>query len=194
MTEDLVTMNYNRANDKTWMVNIDGKYSDVIREYLINDGIPEDGVDQILQNAAKTLGYCPNPEKDDICQRTGIVIGKVQSGKTSNFISLTALAFDNGYDIVVVLGGTKKPLVKQNRERIVEYFGDDNDVVVLDTTDYRDQLNEKSIKQFTQIMRWNLSRGFSAKHNVSENSVQNICRAVSPQRMRIIGSMVFFYL
>lgn len=152
MTEDLVTMNYNRVNDKTWMVNIDGKYSDVIREYLINDGIPEDGVDQILQNAAKTLGYCPNPEKDDICQRTGIVIGKVQSGKTSNFISLTALAFDNGYDIVVVLGGTKKPLVKQNRERIVEYFGDNNDVVVLDTTDYRDQLNEKSIKQFTQIM------------------------------------------
>lgn len=47
-------------------------------------------------------------------------------------------------------------------------------------------------KQF--LLRWNLSRGFSAKHNVSENSVQNICRAVSPQRMRIIGSMVFFYL
>ena len=45
-----------------------------------------------------------------------------------------------------------------------------------------------------QYLRWNLSRGFSAKHNVSENSVQNICRAVSPQRMRIIGSMVFFYL
>lgn len=44
------------------------------------------------------------------------------------------------------------------------------------------------------FLRWNLSRGFSAKHNVSENSVQNICRAVSPQRMRIIGSMVFFYL
>ena len=30
---------------------------------------------------------------------TGIVIGKVQSGKTSNFISVLALAFDNGYDI-----------------------------------------------------------------------------------------------
>lgn len=49
------------------------------------------------------------------------------------------------------------------------------------------------IVQYFQV-RWNLSRGFSAKHNVSENSVQNICRAVSPQRMRIIGSMVFFYL
>ena len=48
--------------------------------------------------------------------------------------------------------------------------------------------------QKDSLLRWNLSRGFSAKHNVSENSVQNICRAVSPQRMRIIGSMVFFYL
>ena len=48
--------------------------------------------------------------------------------------------------------------------------------------------------QLHSKLRWNLSRGFSAKHNVSENSVQNICRAVSPQRMRIIGSMVFFYL
>lgn len=50
------------------------------------------------------------------------------------------------------------------------------------------------LQQPFEELRWNLSRGFSAKHNVSENSVQNICRAVSPQRMRIIGSMVFFYL
>lgn len=55
------------------------------------------------------------------------------------------------------------------------------------------KIQGKIIQQYTG-MRWNLSRGFSAKHNVSENSVQNICRAVSPQRMRIIGSMVFFYL
>lgn len=152
MSDELVNMQYNRNNDTTWMVEIDGRYSNIIRDYLINDGIPEEGVDQILQNAAKTLGYCPNPDDDKTCQRTGIVIGKVQSGKTSNFISLTALAFDNGYDIVIVLGGTKKPLVKQNRERIVEYFGDNNDVLVLDTTDFRDQLNEKSIKQFTRKM------------------------------------------
>lgn len=152
MAEDIITMNYNKTNDTTWMVNIDGRYSNIIKDYLISDGIPEESTNQILQNAAKILGYCPNPDDDSVCQRTGIVIGKVQSGKTSNFISLTALAFDNGYDIVVVLGGTKKPLVKQNRERIIEYFGDNNDIIVLDTTDYRDQLNEKSIKQFTKKM------------------------------------------
>lgn len=59
-------------------------------------------------------------------------------------------------------------------------------------TDFGNLTDE--LKQYSIELRWNLSRGFSAKHNVSENSVQNICRAVSPQRMRIIGSMVFFYL
>ena len=152
MSAGYVSMKYDRTHNTTWMVDIDGKYSSIIRNYLISDGIPEEGADQILQNAAKTLGLCPNPENDKTCQRTGLVIGKVQSGKTSNFISLTALAFDNGYDIVVVLGGTKKPLVKQNKERIIEYFGTDNDVIVLDTTDSRDQLNEKRIKQFTKKM------------------------------------------
>lgn len=43
-------------------------------------------------------------------------------------------------------------------------------------------------------VRLNLSRGFSAKYNVFENRVQNIRRADSPQRLRIIGSKVFFYL
>lgn len=44
------------------------------------------------------------------------------------------------------------------------------------------------------IMRFDLSRCFSAKHYISENSVQNIRRADNPQRLRIIGSKVLFYL
>lgn len=48
----------------------------------------------------------------------GIVIGKVQSGKTSNFIALTALAFDNKYNIAVILGGNKNNLLNQNANRI----------------------------------------------------------------------------
>ena len=44
-------------------------------------------------------------------EKHGIVIGKVQSGKTSNFIALTALAFDNKYNIAVILGGNKNNLL-----------------------------------------------------------------------------------
>lgn len=43
-------------------------------------------------------------------------------------------------------------------------------------------------------LRFDLSRCFSAKHYISENSVQNIRRADNPQRLRIIGSKVLFYL
>ena len=152
MSENFIKMNYNSNQNNDWMVSVDGKYSQIIKDYLLADGIPEAGVDQIMFNAAKTLGYCPNPHIDTKCQKTGIVIGKVQSGKTSNFISLASLAFDNGYDIVIVFGGTKKILVKQNRERIKEYFEKDDSVIVLDTTDYRNELNEQRIKHFTTRM------------------------------------------
>ena len=55
-------------------------------------------------------------------EKHGIVIGKVQSGKTSNFIALTALAFDNKYNIAVILGGNKNNLLNQNANRIKKYF------------------------------------------------------------------------
>ena len=115
---DNIVMDYYSSLAETWPVMLDGKYMSAVQNYLEADGIPSEGVNKIVENAAKTLSYCPNPLTDEICQKTGLVIGKVQSGKTSNFISITALAFDNGYNVVVVLGGTKKPLVQQNRERI----------------------------------------------------------------------------
>lgn len=47
---------------------------------------------------------------------------------------------------------------------------------------------------YEDVLRFDLSRCFSAKHYISENSVQNIRRADNPQRLRIIGSKVLFYL
>ena len=140
-----IEMNYGEIGHDTWAINLDGKYAAAIHNYLESDGIPTEGVDKIIDNAALALSYCPNPIMNDKCQKTGLVIGKVQSGKTSSFISIAALAFDNGYSIVLVLGGTKKPLVKQNRDRIKEYFASTKDVLVLDTTDNKDELNARKI-------------------------------------------------
>lgn len=142
---------YKNESSSVWPVTIDGRYSTAISDYLINDGIPDDGVSKIVENAARVLSYGPNPKTDDVCQKTGIVIGKVQSGKTSNFITVTALAFDNGYNVVVVLGGTKKPLVTQNRDRIREYFEATKEVLVLDTVDYRSELTTQKIQQFVKM-------------------------------------------
>jgi len=42
----------------------------------------------------------------------------VQSGKTMSFTTLTALARDNGFPLVIVLAGTKKNLMSQTLERL----------------------------------------------------------------------------
>ena len=47
-----------------------------------------------------------------------LLVGKVQSGKTSNLELLTALAFDNGYNFLLILGGYDKDLLRQSFKRI----------------------------------------------------------------------------
>ena len=150
---DGFTASYCQNRNNSWEIQLDGNYTKSVNDYLVSDGIPRDGVAKITESAAKVLNYCPNPQTDEVCQKTGIVIGKVQSGKTSNFITLTALAFDNGYNLVVVLGGTKKDLVTQNRERIHEYFEANKDVIVLDTVNHRSEMENSKIQQFIRTGR-----------------------------------------
>lgn len=57
----------------------------------------------------------------------GLLLGKIQSGKTKSFIGLIALAFDNGFDVVIVLTKNSEALTKQTTSRLstqFESFGD----------------------------------------------------------------------
>ena len=51
-----------------------------------------------------------------------LLVGKVQSGKTSNLELLTALAFDNGYNVLVIYGGYDTSLLKQTTDRFRKTF------------------------------------------------------------------------
>jgi hypothetical protein len=45
--------------------------------------------------------------------RPGMLLGKIQSGKTKTFIAILALAFDNGFDGAIILTkGTKAAVSK----------------------------------------------------------------------------------
>lgn len=174
-----IHMNYIEDERDKWLIQMDGKAARAIKESLLEDDMPKESVEQTMANAAEVLAYCPNPYTVESCQETGIVIGKVQSGKTSNFISLTALAFDNGYDVIVVLGGTKKILVEQNRDRIEQYFKKmaNQEVAILDTVKNRDLINSRDIEQFVQngkkviiVALKNKSQISYIKDNLFENS------------------------
>ena len=69
------------------------------------------------------LGLLENPKRDGLWDRRGLVVGNVQSGKTSNFIALINKAADAGYKFIVVMSGLTKDLRRQTHERLDEGFG-----------------------------------------------------------------------
>ena len=63
------------------------------------------------------MKLCGNPN-EETNNDTGLVFGYVQSGKTLSFTTLTALARDNNYQIVIVLAGISTNLVNQSFNRL----------------------------------------------------------------------------
>lgn len=66
----------------------------------------------------KILDKCVNPKKEGSWDRRGMVVGHVQSGKTSNYVGLINKATDAGYKVIIVIAGTISSLRRQTQERI----------------------------------------------------------------------------
>lgn len=60
---------------------------------------------------------------DTSLKRPGIILGKIQSGKTRAFLGTIALAFDSGYDMAIILTKGTKALTEQTINRLHEDFG-----------------------------------------------------------------------
>lgn len=66
----------------------------------------------------KILDKCVDPKKEGAWDRRGMVVGHVQSGKTSNYVGLINKATDAGYKVIIVIAGTISSLRRQTQERI----------------------------------------------------------------------------
>ena len=134
-----------------WSIGVDGFFRKNVEKQMVADDMSAEAIDSVFSNAVRILSHCPNPNVQEELSETGIVIGKVQSGKTSNFISVLALAFDNGYDIAIVLGGNTLDLLKQNASRITSAFNVDSEkLTVLKTNDNKSLINPSRIKEFLE--------------------------------------------
>jgi len=134
-----------------WSITVYGYYKVNVEKQMLLSEMPQEAVDSIFSNAVRILSQCPNPNEEKEVSRTGIVIGKVQSGKTSNFISVLALAFDNGYDISIVLGGNTLDLLNQNASRIKAAFNVDSEkLTILKTNDNKSLIQPLRIKEFIE--------------------------------------------
>lgn len=113
--------------------NFTGYHLNKFKENLLEEE-SLDTVNHILSNSYQAIGYFKRTE-DYTEEKKPIKIlclGKVQSGKTSFFLATTALAFDNGYNIAYILGGTKLKLKKQNYGRILRSFKNNDKIKIFD--------------------------------------------------------------
>jgi hypothetical protein len=68
-------------------------------------------------------------------EHPGMLLGKVQSGKTRTFISILAVAFDNGFDIAIILSKNSRALIEQTYKRLRGEFAsflDDGNLEIYD--------------------------------------------------------------
>ena len=71
-------------------------------------------IDEVTDKVLRQLGF----PKSDVFDVRGLVLGFIQSGKTTNFTALMAKAADAGYRLFIVLSGLDKGLRRQTQMRI----------------------------------------------------------------------------
>lgn len=93
-------------------------YWPALRTYFASElGWSDDRVRPVDKASSKVVAYTPRPELEKWTSK-GLVVGYVQSGKTTNFTSVIAKAADVGYKLVIVLSGIHNGLRRQTQERL----------------------------------------------------------------------------
>lgn len=98
---------------------IDWYYWNRYKQLLVEEGLPRDVIQTNEERIYKTLAQLGNPLAENAnWDRRGMVVGSVQSGKTSNYIGLCAMAADAGYKVIVIIAGIHTNLRNQTQERV----------------------------------------------------------------------------
>lgn len=88
----------------------------------ISRSLSPDVVRGLHRMTDQTLDLLEDPSKPGSWDRRGMIVGEVQSGKTSNYTGLITKAADAGYKFIVVLAGMHNSLRSQTQHRLDEGF------------------------------------------------------------------------
>ena len=83
---------------------------------------PQGTVSSLDRSTETILSLCSDPKLTSRTSRRGMVVGNVQSGKTSNYIGLITKAADAGYKVIIIIAGMLEELRKQTQIRVEESF------------------------------------------------------------------------
>ena len=116
----LTTLAKSNRESEDWLNNVESEYYGGALIKILKNDLPEDVASEVITSLDVSTNHiklstptsCEKPYKSK-----GLVIGYVQSGKTSNMMALSTKAIDVGYKIVIILSGTNKILRAQTQRR-----------------------------------------------------------------------------
>jgi hypothetical protein len=94
-------------------------YWPALRKDFQTKGWPEERIDAVDRASTKVVAHTPRPD-GQAWSCKGLVVGYVQSGKTTNFTSVVAKLADIEYRLVIVLSGIHNGLRRQTQARLDE--------------------------------------------------------------------------
>lgn len=98
-------------------------YWPALRKHLLDTNWSPQDVAELDEASNIVLASCQSPWETSSAGR-GMVVGYVQSGKTTNFTAVIAKAADAGFRLVIVLSGLTKSLRRQTQVRLNEQLKD----------------------------------------------------------------------
>lgn len=104
----------------------------------------DDALQACIENVVDQLDGADDP------QRPGMLLGKIQSGKTRAFLGIIARAFDRDFDIAVVLTKGTKTLASQTVKRISRDFKEfinNDELILFDIMSSPDQLTKSELRR-----------------------------------------------
>ena len=115
------------SNHKPWFDDrkpkIDFHYWNRFNKYLKREGQIPSQIISILDNVSdEIVDYLGDPTLEGSWKRKGMVVGQVQSGKTTNYSSVICKAADVGYKIIILLAGVTNDLRRQTQQRLNHAF------------------------------------------------------------------------
>jgi Z1 domain len=96
---------------------IEGPETHDLLQHVFPDEAAQSARRSVIDASAGILSRCTDPDGPAQAD-TGLVIGHVQSGQTLSFTTVSALARDNRFHMVIVMTGISIPLFEQSTRRI----------------------------------------------------------------------------
>lgn len=112
----------NAMNHEPWLGSMDRAgwrlWPRLIAYLREHDRLPASVLAELDRSTDQALARLESPSRQGRWDRRGLVVGHVQSGKTTHYTSLAAKAIDAGYRVVIILAGIHNSLRSQTHERI----------------------------------------------------------------------------